>query len=122
MLAWLEKRCLGTALTVLGVEGAEEAFHATTTCADVRTSRHACPVLAVEITRMSEYTTKKGSNPGQKMAFLAVRDGTGPLEDIVCFPGEYAVYKDSMQEGTNVLMLLEKTKNGTMSVKKVCAI
>jgi DNA polymerase III alpha subunit len=80
--------------------------------------------LAVQITSVRTYKTKRGKNPGQMMAFLCVEDGSGSVDSITVFPECYGENKDLLVEGNTVLMLGEISKKDRTSliVNKVSQI
>lgn len=66
-------------------------------------------------------TTKTGKNPGQKMAMLKVRDGTGTLDKMPVFPEAYANFSELLLQGNTVQLLISNGKKGWI-VDKVQAI
>jgi DNA polymerase III alpha subunit len=122
-IVWGEERYLGTSITMSIVDGCEDSFKANITCHDA-SKPNAPPymIIAAEIIRVNEHSTKKGKNPGQKMGFLTVRDKTAILDNIVCFPETWKVYKDTLFEQNTVLLRIDKTKAGSFAVQKVAQI
>ena len=72
--------------------------------------------LAVQINSLREYKTKKGKNPGQLMAFLAVEDSSGELDSVTVFPESYKAYRDVLIEGNTVLIQAEISKKDDTSI------
>lgn len=73
-------------------------------------------VLAVNINSIREYKTKKGKNPGQLMAFLAVEDSSGELDSVTIFPEAYKEHRDVLVEGNTVLINGEVSKKDSTSI------
>jgi DNA polymerase-3 subunit alpha len=74
-------------------------------------------VIGIEIKDINIIKTKRGSNPGQEMAFIKVCDNTGSL-DIVVFPEEFKQFKHLFTIDTPAVMKLEKSKNGDSAILK----
>jgi DNA polymerase III alpha subunit len=66
----------------------------------------------VVIDEVIHTTTKKGSNPGQKMARIRVRDGSGQLSNIPVFPDDFMVFGDLLMVNNTVTLNLEMGKTG----------
>jgi DNA polymerase III alpha subunit len=73
-------------------------------------------VLAVNINSIREYKTKKGKNPGQLMAFLAIEDSSGELDSVTIFPEAYKEHRDVLVEGNTVLINGEVSKKDSTSI------
>lgn len=125
-VAWSEDRYLGTALSCSKVDGCDKAVEANTTCLDIHKGNagHGYTVIAVEVIRVKEIKTKRGKNPGRKMAFLSVKDGSCMLDDLVAFPEPWKEYGNLLYDGNTVLIQGEKgSKRGdSFAVKKVWQI
>lgn len=79
-------------------------------------------IVGIEIKEVSVIKTKRGSNPGQEMAFVKVADNTGSL-DLVIFPEEFKQFKQLLTEENTTIMKLEPSKQkDSMIVKKVWQI
>lgn len=113
-----EERILGTPITCFKVDGCIEAMEANATCKECLLGKSKDIVVAVEILDVIPKTTKKGKNPGQKMASLVVCDSSATLTDLVCFPQEWTTLTNVLYKGNTVLMRLEKTQTGSFCVKK----
>ncbi len=123
-LAWCEEKHLGAALTCSKVDGCEKAVEANATCREVIQGLTGYTVLAVEITRVKEVKTKRGKNPGQKMAFIGMSDSSCSIDDVVIFPKNWREYNGLIHEGNTVLVQGEKgpKKGDSFAVKKVWQI
>ena len=56
--------------------------------------------------------TKKGKNPGQKMARIRIRDGTGQINNVPVFPDDYMLYSDLLVVNNTITINLEMGKTG----------
>ncbi len=84
-IAKKEEETLGVPLTFTHVEGADQA-KIDATCKEVREGRiDRDATIGVEIQEVRENTVKNGPNRGKTMAYLAVADKTGPLDDVTVF-------------------------------------
>lgn len=120
-IAWQEEKLLGISLTCHKVDGCGGNIEATHTCHEVHSSTPRYAVVAVQITRLKEVVTKNGQNPGQKMAFMDLSDGTYTLEGVPCFPENWKEYKGLLQQENTVCIHLNKLQNG-YCVQKVWQI
>ena len=50
------------------------------------------------------YIAKKGKGKGQEMAFLAVEDGTGSVDNVTVFSKTWEKYKNILYVGNNILI------------------
>jgi DNA polymerase-3 subunit alpha len=123
-IAWSEENFLGAALTCSKVDGCERSLEATVTCRDILNGHSGYAVLAVEVIRVKEIKTRKGKNPGQKMAFLTLADSSCALDDIVIFPEQWRRHSDLFHEGNTILVRGEKgpKKNNSFIIQKVWQI
>lgn len=118
-LSWTEKKYLGYALTCNRVDGCTNGIQANTTCAEViNRNLKENIVLAVEITTSKEITIKNGKLAGMQMAFIAVTDSSGTLDNIICFPTQWENYKLYLFNSNTVLLSLEKSRNKNSFVIK----
>jgi DNA polymerase III alpha subunit len=115
-----EQRLLGISLTAHETDsGSSEA---TCSCKEFLGGFSGNIVLAVTITRMNEYKTKKGKNPGQAMAFLTVEDISCALDSLVVFPEVYAEFKSLLVKDNTVLIYGNRSKENSLIVQKVIQI
>ena len=56
------------------------------------------------------------------MAFLAVRDSSCSLDDMLCFPDEWKMYRDLLYEENTVLIQVQKMRGGGFSIQKAAQI
>lgn len=113
--AWIgqkEKEYLGTIITASSIDG--KNIQTTDSCADClanwppRTIKSISAVVTAVIPRV----TKRGSNPGQKMASISVADTSGKLENIPVFPEEFLLAEDLLIENNTIELCLEMGKTG----------
>lgn len=118
-IATTEERFLGTPISCTKIDSCLEAEEANSTCSDfVKGNVNKYMVFAVEVVNVDEKLTKNGKNPGSKMAGLTIRDSTCSISDVVCFPKEWKELSSVLQPGNTILMLGEKTRTGSLSIKK----
>lgn len=113
-IADLESKFLGCALTC----GKTDSITISNkSCKDVNNGSIIGKVnLAVTISSIRKYKTKKGKNPGQDMAFLKVEDSSGELDSVTIFPEQYQEYKDLLIERNTVLLMSEISKKDKTSI------
>lgn len=122
-IAWNENQYLGASITCHKVDACADAAHANTTCKEVLQGKKGYMVLAVEIVSVKELTTKRGKNPGQKMASISMSDHSSQMDNVVCFPTEWSQFSNQLYEGNTVLIQGEKSwKQDSFVVKKVWQI
>lgn len=118
-IAEKEKNLLGISITFHSVDDCDTQT-ANCTCKDFLGGYNNENInIAVELTRVAEYTTAKGKNPGQLMAFLTGSDSTGLLDSITCFPAEYATFKELLTEGNTILISGIRSRQNSLIVKVV---
>lgn len=119
-----EEKYMSCALTCNKIDGIDLNI-ATSVCQDISKGLITSKVnLAVEISSVRTYKTKRGKNPGQTMAFLCVEDGSGSLDSVTIFPESYEKHRDLLIEGNTVLLIGEISKKDkkSMIVNKVSQI
>jgi DNA polymerase III alpha subunit len=116
-IALTEEKYFGTPVTTSKIDGVEEACEANTTCKEFLAGKDGYSVFAVEVVKVEETRTKKGKKPGSKMAKLIVRDSSCSIEAIV-FPKQWAEFGTSIYEGNTILAIGERTREGSLSIKK----
>ena len=122
-IAWQEEHLLGAPITCHKVDACAEAAHANTTCKEIIEGKNGYTVLAVEVASVRELTTKRGKNPGKKMAALSLADASCSLDNAVAFPDVWAEYGSKLYEGNTVLIQGERDrKQGGFIIKKVWQI
>ena len=55
--------------------------------------------FAVEISRVKQIVTKKGESKGSSMAFITASDSSCSMDNVVCFPKEWADYQKPPARG-----------------------
>lgn len=118
-IAQKEKELLGISITFHSVDDCDTQT-ANCTCKDFLSGYNNNSInIAVELSRVSEYTTTKGKNPGQLMAFITGSDSSAQLDCITCFPAEYATFKELLVEGNTVVISGTRSKQNSLVVKAV---
>jgi DNA polymerase III subunit alpha len=107
VIAANEESLLGISLTFSRVDSCDVNV-ANCTCKEFLTGKAGAIIIAAEVKTVRQVTTKKGKNPGQKMAFLSLSDGTSVMEDVVCFPDVWLEYKDVLREESLVVVQGER--------------
>ena len=81
-------------------------------------------VLAVKIDTISEIRTKKGKDPGKRMAFITVSDNSAQLDGVVVFPDIWKENRHLFVDGNTVLLIGNPGKKDDSSfiVEKVLQI
>lgn len=121
-IAWNEEKLLGISLSCHKVDGCEKGIESTHSCRDVHTSSPKYAVVAVQVVRVKEVTTKNGKNPGSKMAFVDLSDGSYTLEGIPVFPDIWKENKSLLQQENTLCVQLNKLPNGGYSINKTWQI
>jgi len=111
-IAWQEEKLLGISLTCHKVDGCEGGISATHTCKEVQSQNPKYAVVAAQIIRVKEVTTKNGKNPGSKMAFVDLSDGSFTMEGLPCFPDQWKEYKGMLQEENTLCVQVSKGERG----------
>ena len=119
-IAGEEEAYWGIPITYGKVDAYEDVQNATATCKEIVQGRPGTNILGVEILNCKEILTKTGKKPGSPMCFLTVTDGTSIMDNVVCFPKEYKMFKGDFYEGNMILLCGEKSKGFIVkSVKRV---
>ena len=107
-----EKAYLGTNLTSCSVDGKVEI--STNSCEECHGNfnNYDEKLLAVVIDTVFFTETKKGENPGQKMARIHVRDGTGMVKNIPVFPDLFMAVGGLLRPKNEVLLKVYYKNNG----------
>lgn len=113
-ISGIEKSLLGISLTCGKIDRGN-IEHANTTCRDFISGKQRTGIiLACEIDEIREVKTKDNKD----MAFLKVSDNDGTLESVATFPQEWKEYNDILIENNAVLIFGERSRKGTLVVKK----
>lgn len=113
-----EEELLGISLTFHEVDSCDTS-RITCSCKDFMSGYSGDIILGVKLTRVSEIKTKKGKNPGQLMSFVSGEDASGICDSIVCFPEQYALFKDLLTEGNTVQIFGTRSKDNSLIIKQV---
>jgi DNA polymerase-3 subunit alpha len=100
MYARMEEKLLGCAVSTSELDSCAKASHADSTCLEVSDGKKGKCTVACIIKRGMEHTTKND----ETMAFIAIEDNSGELEDIVIFPDVYSQNKDIIFNESTVLL------------------
>lgn len=105
-----EEEYLGIALTYSRVESYDRAL-ANTTIKEFSNGKTNGAKIAVTISDVKKYVTKKGKMKGVEMAFLCVEDNTGTLDTVTVFAESWKKYKPVLYQGNNVILVGQQSKN-----------
>ena len=100
MYAKMEEKLLGCSVTSSELDACAQASHADSTCVEVSDGKKGKCTIACVVKRVMEHTTKND----ETMAFIAVEDNSGELEDIVIFPDVYSQHRDTIYNESTVLI------------------
>lgn len=108
----MEKNYLGINITACGAD--DKTFYNVNQCKEcsVDWPLYTKKKLAVVLDQVIMTTTKKGQNPGQKMARINVHDNSSSLSNLPVFPDKYMEYSDLLRENNTLLLDIFKNKNG----------
>ena len=67
--------------------------------------------MAVTISEVKRYVTKKGKMQGVEMAFMCVEDHTGTLDTVTVFAERWKEYKNVLYEGNNIILVGKNSKS-----------
>ena len=112
-----EEAFLGVPISATKVDGCLEACEANTTCKEFLDGKSGWMLLAVEVVDVEVLKTKSGKNPGSKMARIKVRDHSCAINGVV-FPKQWAEFSPVFYIGSTIMMQVEPTKDGGLSVIK----
>ena len=105
-----EENYLGVALTYSRVETYDTKL-ANTTIKEFLNGKRNGVKMAVTISEVKKYVTKKGKMKGVEMAFMCVEDHTGALDSITVFSEKWKEYKNILYEGNNVILVGQSSKS-----------
>ena len=115
-IAQEEEKYLGCSLTCGKTDDALHHF-SSTLCKDIANGAITGKAkVVVSINSVRTYKTKKGTNPGQVMAFVCAEDSSGMLDSITVFPDTFTEYKDLLTDGNTVLISGEISKKEKTSL------
>lgn len=118
-IALKEKHYLGVPITFTKIDSCDINVR-TTTCKDFLGGFGSGPmILAGEIKVVKEHTTKRGNNPGQKMAFLTMSDGTGTVGNVIVFPQLYQEAGNLLIEENLVVITGKRGKDDSFIAEKI---
>ena len=105
-----EENYLGVALTYSRVETYDTKL-ANTTIKEFSDGKRGDIKMAVTISEVKRYVTKKGKMQGVEMAFMCVEDHTGTLDTVTVFAERWKEYKNVLYEGNNIILVGKNSKS-----------
>ena len=121
-IAGVEESLLGISITCSTVDACDISV-ANCTCKEFvkgNLGHQNVILLAGKVTDVKEIRTKRGKNPGQKMAFITVSDITGMVDSVVMFSDVWKLHKNLMIMDNTVMISGERgTERDSLIVKKV---
>ena len=105
-----EENYLGVALTYSRIEAYNTKL-ANTTIKEFSNGKRDNVKMAVTISEIKKYVTKKGKMKGVEMAFMCVEDHTGTLDTVTVFAEKWKEHKNILYEGNNVILTGQSSKN-----------
>lgn len=113
-----EEEMLGVALTANRTD-VFSPRDVNTSCSEFLAGKAGYMVFGVTVEDVREVVTKRGQNPGQKMAFVTVSDSSSTLSDVVCFPDVWREARSLFTKGNCVIMQGERDyRQGTLVVRR----
>jgi DNA polymerase-3 subunit alpha len=117
-ISYVEEELLGVSITCSKVESCDLG-DVNTTVKEFIDGKKGFMVLGVEVRDIREVKVRKGQSAGRKMAFLAVSDSTGQVDNLTVFSDAYDQYKELLRPGNTVLIQGEKDeKKDSLILKK----
>lgn len=114
-----EKELFGTPLTYSVVDTISHNFEPNSTCDEFEKGKNGMDMsFAVEITDAREWTIKSS---GDIMAFITVEDISGKM-DCVAFKDVWEDQQHVLTQGNTVAIIGERSKRGSLMIKKVFQI
>ena len=104
-----EENYLGVALTYSRIEAYNTKL-ANTTIKEFSNGKRENVKIAVTISEVKKYVTKKGKMAGVEMAFMCVEDHTGTLDTVTVFAEKWKEHKNILYEGNNVILSGQPSK------------
>lgn len=117
-MATTEEELLGIALSCSLADTCDMS-EVNTTVKEFADGRDGFMVLGVIVRSLRVIKTKRGKNPGQKMAFMSVEDSSGVYEECVCFPDVFKQFGDILQDGEVAILRVERGKDDSMVIQHV---
>ena len=105
-----EENYFGVALTYSRVETYDTKL-ANTTIKEFMNGKRSNVKIAVTISEVKKYVTKKGKMKGVEMAFMCVEDHTGALDTVTVFSEKWKEHKSVLYEGNNVILVGQSSRN-----------
>ena len=113
-MADVEESLLGIPLTCASVESCDISA-ANCTCKEFlqNSHKHTVNLVAASVDTVREIKTKRGKNPGQKMAFVTASDISGCIDSVIAWPDIWLKHKRLLVEGNHVMLSGEKGKDNS---------
>jgi DNA polymerase-3 subunit alpha len=106
-----EEEYLGCSITCSKVDMYDVSM-TNTICKDFNNSLLNEIVVALQIDNVGVIKTKKGKNPGAKMAFVEGSDSSGSIDSIVFFPEQFSTYSSILFENNVIVIQGSKNRDG----------
>ena len=105
-----EENYLGVALTYSRVEVYNTSL-ANTTIKEFISGKRGNIKMAVSISDVKKYVTKRGKMKGVEMAFICAEDHTGTIDTITVFAEKWKEHKTVLYKGNNVILKGQDSRN-----------
>jgi DNA polymerase-3 subunit alpha len=105
-----EENYLGVALTYSRVETYNTSL-ANTTIKEFISGKRGNIKMAVSISDVKKYVTKRGKMKGVEMAFICAEDHTGTIDTITVFAEKWKEHKNVLYKGNNVILKGQDSRN-----------
>ena len=105
-----EENYLGVALSHSRIESYNTSL-ANTTIKEFTSGKRGNVKMAVTISDVKKYVTKRGKMKGVEMAFICAEDHTGTIDTITVFAEKWKEYKHVLYKGNSVILKGQDSRN-----------
>ena len=105
-----EENYLGVSLSHSRIESYNTSL-ANTTIKEFSSGKRGNVKMAVTISDVKKYVTKRGKMKGVEMAFICAEDHTGTIDTITVFADNWQKFKNVLYEGNNVILKGQDSRN-----------
>jgi len=105
-----EENYLGVSLSHSRIESYNTSL-ANTTVKEFTSGKRGDVKMAVTISDVKKYVTKRGKMKGVEMAFICAEDQTGTIDTITVFADNWKKFKNVLYEGNNVILKGQDSRN-----------
>ena len=105
-----EENYLGVSLSHSRIESYNTSL-ANTTVKEFTSGKRGNVKMAVTISDVKKYVTKRGKMKGVEMAFICAEDQTGTIDTITVFADNWKKFKNVLYEGNNVILKGQDSRN-----------